>query len=141
MFIRNIRNPLVLAAAAALAVLAAEPAQAEWLEFGIGGAPMCPGNRCPTLQTSCESAAYQYWGSNWPGTLVSVSIIDTYYAECEILILPPYGSTTATTHNICSAGSRVSSSRAYPSRAWIASGLPLALRRSVSASLKRPWPQ
>ncbi len=79
MLIRNIRNPLYLAAAAALAVVAAEPAQAEWQEFGVSDTPMCPGpgRRCPTLQSSCESAAYAYWGANWPGSLVEVNIIDT----------------------------------------------------------------
>ncbi len=79
MLIRNIENSLCLAAALAVAVLAAEPARAEWQEFGVSDTPMCPGpgRRCPTLQSSCESAAYAYWGANWPGSLVEVNIIDT----------------------------------------------------------------
>src|SRR5262249_39384460 len=84
------------------------PAQADWFEYGISGAPMCPGttNGCPTLETSCQSAAFQYWGSNWPGKVISVRMQDYRTAICEILLvgswpIGPYGSTLVPTNSTC----------------------------------------
>src|SRR5262249_30088124 len=41
---------------AAAALHDSRPARADWFEYGINGAPMCPGaaNSCPTLETSCQ---------------------------------------------------------------------------------------